>query len=360
MAVYQRGENWYIDFNFKGHRIRESIGPSRKDAEKVIAKKKTDVIENKYLDIREEPELVSFYDFAKEYLESVKEDKKPSNYQRLLSLMRQVNREFETKIIQEITAQEIEKYKGKRKKQVKPATINREVALLKHMFTKALEWGRLKENPAKKVKLLDGEVERVRYLMPDEIKTLLSKCDDFLRPIVIVAVNTGLRKGELFSLRWRDINFEVGIISILKTNTKNKTRKDIPMNKAVTATLTGMSRRGQHVFCKEDGAILKYSSVRKSFGKAVRKSGIEDFRFHDLRHSFASNLVMAGVDILIVQQLMGHKDLKMTLRYSHLSPAYKAKAVTELDKRFALDERDSMSQNPPHQDNLKKEEWANA
>lgn len=119
MAVYQRGKNWYIDFTFHGERIREMIGPSRKGAEKVIAKRKAEIAENKFLDVRKEPEPISFYDFAKEYLQWAKANNKPSSYIRDLSLMRQLNSEFESKSIQEITTWQIEKYKAKRKDEIK-------------------------------------------------------------------------------------------------------------------------------------------------------------------------------------------------------------------------------------------------
>ncbi|MEI9475235.1 MAG: hypothetical protein WCO26_01475 [Deltaproteobacteria bacterium] len=104
MSVYQRGNNGYVDFTFKGQRVRESIGPSRKDTEKVISKKKTEIIENKYLDIRKEPEPVKFYDFAKEYLQWGKVNRKASSYVRLTSTMRRLNEEFGGKALQEITS----------------------------------------------------------------------------------------------------------------------------------------------------------------------------------------------------------------------------------------------------------------
>ncbi len=148
MAIYKRGKNWYIDFTFKGQRIRESIGPSRKGAEKVIAKKKAEIAENKFLDVRKEPDPVKFHEFAKEYLTWAKANKKPSSYGRDLYTMRIFDREFEAKNIQDITTWQVEKYKVKRKEQFKPATVNREMALLKHMFSKAVEWGKMKENPA--------------------------------------------------------------------------------------------------------------------------------------------------------------------------------------------------------------------
>ena len=186
MAIYKRGDNWYIDVTFKGQRIRESIGPSRKDADKVIAKRKTEIVENKFLDVRKEPDPIEFHAFAVEYLEWSRTEHKPSSVQRKTSLMRQVEKEFEGKNIHEITTWQIEKYKAKRREEVKPATVNREIALLKHMFTKAIEWSKLKDSPAKKVKLLKGEVKRVRFLMPSEVQTLLFNCMDHLKPIVKV------------------------------------------------------------------------------------------------------------------------------------------------------------------------------
>ena len=356
MAIYQRGNQWWIEFRYKKKRYREPIGPDEDLARDVLAQRRVEIRENRFFpDKVKEPDPVKFYDFAKQYLEWAKANKKALSYRNLLSLMRQVNREFEEKAIQEITTWQIEKYKAKRKEEVKkprkknltkavknvspgsqakiikPATVNRELALLKHMFTKAIEWGKLKENPAKKVKLLKGEVRRVRYLMPDEVRRLLSNCTDHLKPIVTVALNTGMRKSEILGLTWNQVNFEQGIITL--TDTKNGERRDIPMNETVKATLKVVERKGDHVFCNGEGET--FANVRRSFDTAVRKSMIEDFRFHDLRHCFASSLIMQGVDIMTVKELMGHKDLTMTLRYSHLAPSHKTKAVNVLDTAWS-------------------------
>lgn len=376
MAVYQRGKNWYIDFTFHGHRVREMIG-SRKVAKAVIAKRRGEIAENKFLDVRKDPEPVKFYDFAKRYLQWARANKKPSSYKRDLSRMRMLDREFGTMDIRKITAQKLEEYATKRATKVrrpggvigclggngtgsemwfvdyhnsrgrkvrktftskkgaeayldriqrpmKPASVNREMAVIRHMLSKAFDWGIIQENPAKRVKMLKGEVKRLRYLMPDEFQRLLSNCPDDLKPIVTVASHTGLRKGELLGLQWDQVNFEKGIISIL--DTKNGERRDIPMNETVRAALNGIQRNGDHVFCHED------NKLRRSFDAVVKNSGIEDFRFHDLRHTFASNLVMEGVDIMAVKELLGHKKLDMTLRYAHLAPNYKTKAVNVLDR----------------------------
>src|SRR5512139_2001939 len=114
MAIYQRGENWYIDFTFKGQRIRESIGPSRKGAEKVIAKRKAEIAENKYLDVRKDPDPVKFHDFAVEYLQWAKANKKVSTCARELYIVRNLDKEFAGKNMQDITPWLIEKWKSKR------------------------------------------------------------------------------------------------------------------------------------------------------------------------------------------------------------------------------------------------------
>ena len=136
MSIYQRGENWYIDFTFKGQRIRESIGPSRKGAEKVMAKKKAEIAENKFLDVRKDPDPIEFYDFAKKYLQWNKANKKLSSYHRDLCAMRIFDRDLGGKTIQEITTWQIEKYKMKRSEKLKPTSVNREIAVLKHMFSR--------------------------------------------------------------------------------------------------------------------------------------------------------------------------------------------------------------------------------
>jgi len=341
MSIYKRGESWYIDFTFKGERIRESIGPSRKGAEKVISKKKAEIAENKYLDVRMDPAPVKFHDFAKEYLEWSKTNKKESTYYGDHTMMRHLDNEFEEKTIQDITLWDIEKWKAKRKEKVKPATVNRELALVKSLFSKAVEWGKIKESPAKKVKLLKlkGSDRRVKFLMADEVQKLISNCSNKIRAVVIIALNTGMRRSELLDLKWDQVNFEQGILTLL--DTKNNDRRDIPMNETVKNTLRAMERRGPYIFDGITPQIIKYG-----FSDARIKAGRPDLRFHDLRHCFASGLVMEGVDLNTTRELLGHRDLKMTLRYAHLAPSYKTKAVNVLDK--------SWSQNPPQEEEVKK------
>jgi site-specific recombinase XerD len=347
MSVYKRGENWYIDFTFHGHRVREMIGPSRKGADKVIAKRKTEIAENKYLDKRKELEPIKFHDFSVQYLQWAKANKAKNSYNRDLTSMRHLNKEFENRNIHEITLEEVEGYYSKRK-EISIYSANRELALLKHFYRKATEWKKVKENPTKEVKVrLKEEVQRIRFLMPNEIQILLSCCPDNLKPIVTVALHTGMRREEILSLKWTQVNLLTGIIHLDKT--KNHESRNIKMNVTVRSALSQIEHRSEFVFCKPDGS--RYSQLPGPFEDVVKKAGIEDFHFHDLRHTFASTLVMAGKDILVVQKLLGHKKLDMTLRYAHLAPNY-GDAVNILDGIFTpieAEKEGELSLNPPQE-----------
>ena len=333
MAIYQRGDNWYVDFRFKGQRIRESIGPSRKGAEKVIAKKKAEIAENKFLVIRKDPDPITFHEFAKDYLEwervNYKPSSRPQDLSKMsrpqdLSKMRMLDKTFGEKNIHEITAWEIERWKVKRKKEVSAGTVNRELALLKSMLSKAVEWKRLKESPAKGVKLFKGATNRLRYLLPGEVQTLIVNCPEYLKDIVTVAVNTGMRRGEMLGLTWPRVDLGGGKITL--TDTKNSEGRVVFMNETVKATLNGLERKSDFVFPVTVGIM------KKDYDEAVEKAKIDNFTFHDLRHTIASDLAMAGVELNDIRDLLGHKSITMTLRYAHLSPAHKSRAVTILDR----------------------------
>jgi integrase len=173
---------------------------------------------------------------------------------------------------------------------------------------------------------------------------LIDECDPHLRPIVITAFNTGMRKGEILSLTWEQVDLRHGFL--LLNVTKSGDRREIPINQTLRDTLMAIPRHitSPYVFWQgEDGR--RYGDVKKSFRSALRRAGIKDFTFHDLRHTTGSHLVMAGVDITTVKELLGHKTLSMTMRYAHLAPDHKAKAVTLLeplhDKNMTINEKRS-------------------
>lgn len=227
----------------------------------------------------------------------------------------------------------IKKFKAERIKEVKPASVNRNLTDLKSIFNKAVSWGKFKgPNPVKQVKMFKENNERVRFLEKEEIVKLLAGCNRTLKSIVIVALNTGMRLGEILGIKWQDIDIKRGVIHLYTT--KNGGKREIPINEQVKTALirTRKHPQSEYVFCKRDGSRLR--DIRTSFFTALEKSGIKNFHFHDLRHSFASHLVMSGIDLNTVRELLGHKSLRMTIRYSHLSPDHKKRAVDILSKRM--------------------------
>jgi integrase len=333
MGIFQKGNNWYIDYYVKGRRKRKKIGHSKKLALQVLNDVRLKIAKGEYLGIFDEKKI-PFEEYAKQYLAFSKANKAWTSQRRDQFSIDVLASFFKRRYLFEITPEIIEKYKAARLEKVTPASVNRELACLKHMYTKAIEWGYVKMNPAKGVRLLKEPPGRLRYLNPEEIERLVSACASHIRPIVITALNTGMRKSEILNLRWQEIDLVNRKITII--NAKNNESRIIPINQTLYQDLLALSQKamGEYVFPGRNGRPFK--EIKKAFHSALKTAGIEDFRFHDLRHTFGSHLVMQGVDLKTVQQLMGHKEIKMTMRYSHLSPEYVQKAVEKLDGLWTL------------------------
>lgn len=340
--IYKRGNNWYIGYSVNGIWKRETAGKSKRFAEIALGKRKADVKEGRFLDIRK-AEKINFEEFAETFLSlHSRVNKKPKVVKRDKVILRNLCTHFGDKWLHEITPMKIEEYKKERAKDkigaknIANATINRELACLKCMFNKAIEWGKIDSNPMKKVKLLNENNTRVRYLEKGELQKLIEACPPQLREIVIVAAYTGMRKSEILDLKWQDISFEQGLIYIAQP--KSGEREQVMMNETVRRALGAVKKNPQsnYVFHKSDGACLK--DVRKKFETALKTCGIIDFRFHDLRHTFASQLVMNAVDIATVQKLMRHRSINVTMRYAHLSEAHKRNAIEVLDRELAIND----------------------
>jgi integrase len=216
------------------------------------------------------------------------------------------------------------------------------------MFTKAGDWNMVSESVCKtvhRVKMFKVDNARIRFLSATEIMELLAACDhvsmfkngktevkkqDHLKPIIIFALNTGCRKSEILSLKWDQVDLIHGFINLTKT--KNGESRQIPINDVLRVMLKGLIRRLDvpWVFYNPETGT-RFTDCTHSFYTACKKAGIQDFHFHDLRHTFASHLVMGGVDLTTVSRLMGHKSLAMTLRYAHLAPDHLANAVNVLN-----------------------------
>ncbi|MCP4651899.1 MAG: tyrosine-type recombinase/integrase [Candidatus Omnitrophica bacterium] len=332
-TLRKRGNNWHIDYRAYGQRYRECIGTSRKLAQDVLRKRMVEIAEGKFLD-KKKKFTIKFEEFASNYVEVYSKHNKKS-WKDDVSRISVLGRTFNGMPLHKITPLMVEEYKAKRVKEVKPATVNRELACLKHMFTKAVAWNKAEDNPVKKVKLFKENNKRLRYLEQHEVDALLAVCNGYLKNIVVVALNTGMRRGEILGLKWADIDFRRGIIYLLET--KNGHKREVPMNKSVKQALVRQRKHkdSEYVFYKKDGSSI--GSVKKSFLYAIKKTGIINFKFHDLRHTFASHLVMSGIDLNTVRELLGHKSMQMTLRYAHLSPGFRQGAVEVLDRKWSPD-----------------------
>jgi len=271
------------------------------------------------------------------------------------------------KKLPEITPWLVEKHRTKRRKAGKAATtINRDMVALRAALSKAVEWQLLDEHPLKETKPLKTDKGGiVRYLTPAEEKRLrdaltardkriiqgrengnawrerrgyeaipaiTGQYGDHLTPAVLLTLNTGLRRGELLALTWDAVNLKAKTLTLKGEHTKSETTRHLPLNQEALAVLKAWrdqtSKTGL-VFPARDGG--KLDNMKKSWAGVLVAANITGFRWHDMRHSFASHLVMAGVDLNTVRELLGHSDIKMTLRYSHLAPEHKAAAVAVLD-----------------------------
>ena len=221
---------------------------------------------------------------------------------------------------------------------IAPATVNRYLQALSHAFTIAIrEWGWLENNPVRRVRRLKEPRGRVRFLSDDERGRLLDACREShqpnLYPLVLLAISTGARSGELRALRWPDVDLERNVAVL--HHTKNGERRVIPLS---GPALDDMKKRSKVrridtdlVFANENGTA---PFPRKAWERALRAAAIEDFRFHDLRHSAASYLAMSGATLAELAEILGHKTLAMVKRYSHLTDQHTSRVVARMNERI--------------------------
>ena len=326
MAVYRKNEAWWIDTYIKGRRIRRKIGPDKETAELVEKDLKVKAAKGEHLGIMEERKI-RFEDFAREYLEWCQANKAERTYQVDQHIInRRLTPFFQGHYLASIKPKALEDYKTHRFRTIQPRTVNRELAVLRSMFTRAIEWQFLKAHPMAEVKDFKFQERPPAFLTPDQLGQLLEACNQQrLYVFVILAAHTGMRKSEVFNLRWSDVDFNRAELTVRQT--KNNEYRIIPMNELVRDTLKEHPRHITSELVMTHGDGTPYKKVDKAFHTALEKAKLPRIRIHDLRHSFASNLVTAGAPLNVVQELLGHKDIKMTMVYAHLAPNAKRAAV---------------------------------
>lgn len=245
---------------------------------------------------------------------------------------------FGDKLLTEIQPLVLEKWRSKRLKSgISPATINRDINNLKASLAKAKEWRFISENPLVNFKPTQiDKAAKIRYLDQDEYQRLLSvvntyKRSDYMKPLIVLSLNTGLRRGELFQLTWKNVDFTNKLLTVEGGISKTGNTRHVPLNSYALEILEEWHNHGSSnelVFYQNDGKAL--TTVQRQWEAISKLARIDNFRWHDMRHHFASRLVMASVDLNTVRELLGHSDIKMTLRYAHLAPEHKAQAVAKL------------------------------
>lgn len=335
----RRSGCWYVRFTIDGKQWERSTGES--DRDKALCKISEIVKEVSYeatygSKVKDKP--LTLLELAKEYTDYSKAHKEDSTHSKEASKMKHILEAFGNHKLSQITPRDIERYMERRKQTAKPATANREFSLLRHMLSKAVDWDYLKNNPAKRVKPFKEPPGRTRFLSQDECERLLDACKytQGLYEIALTALLTGMRKGKLMGLTWDNIDLERMEITLRKT--KNNETRVIPIAEDLLPVLSGLKAKtlGLLVFTRPDGT--PYGDPHHRFERVCKLSGIEDFRFHDLRHTFASYLAMAGHSAFTIQRLTGHKTIAMAQRYTHLSESHTRAAIDQLGAKVVQSE----------------------
>ncbi len=334
--LYKVGNSWMIDFVFRGQRYRENIGPVSKTIAKEIRDRRKRAIAEGRLEITEQVKDLPFPTALEKYLEYYEANRRPRSYERHVHSGTKLKAFFGNSRLSSISSFMIEKYKRERKEaKAADATVNRELALLKNLFNMCIKWGFARKNPVREVKMYREDNGRTRYLSQEEAQALLTACNPDLRVVVLTAMHTGFRKSEIMSLCWSSVDMRNHSITVESCYAKNAETRTVPITDDLFDALRQLkSERDRDsddlVFINRYGK--PWTDWRTAFGNAVDRAGLKDFRFHDLRHCYGSWLAMSGVSGKAQMELMGHKDPKMTMRYTHLSMDYKRDFVAKLPK----------------------------
>jgi integrase len=341
MGLYRRKDSdiWWMCFVAGGRQYRRSTETTDKRlAEKVLAKVQTQVVEGRWFEI-DEAKTRTFDEMMEVYFTKISD--KPSTLERKKGAFPHLREFFTGRMIDSITSDLVDDYKKRRRDRDSAAdsTILNEVRLLSHAFN-TVKWAR--ENPvrgAKRIRLKSGEIDR--WLTPEEEQALMPKTGGklygALTDIVVFGLNTGMSQEEILKLQWQQVDLFRKTLDTgrAKTDRQGLNVRTIPLNVTVYTLLKERAKENGmsgYVFRDENGGRIEADKLKKEFKKAVKESGIAHFRFHDIRHTFATRLVQAGIDLYKVSKLLGHRDVSTTQRYAHHYPESLRDGVEILDK----------------------------
>ncbi len=315
MAIFKKRGKWWIGYRVNGQRRREPTGAtSHALAKEILAKRLNEASERKHF-----PGRVAN---ASAFL--MVADKFWSLHGRYMlskswsCMIKQVKAALGAKRISDIGPADIQRYYNETAARTSNSTANRHLTLIKSIFNKAKAWGDFYgDNPCGMVKKQREAAHRLRYLSGEEIKALLAVAHPRLYPVLVCALLTGMRQGEILGLTWENVSLDRDILYVLKT--KSGRPREIPIVGKLREALISLGP-------KQSGPVFEVPliMVRRYFEKALKDAGIFGFRFHDLRHTFASHFVMRTNDLPALQNILGHSSPLMTQRYAHLSRGHLA------------------------------------
>lgn len=309
-------------------------------ARRILAARQNSVEEARLQGLRSIDDLLSrqpsvtLRQFSKEFVTHAQAQTRPNTCARYEHLLRKhVLPALGDLRLTEINPGHVQRFADMRLKDAAPATVRQELAVLSGIFREALKRDLVQRNPVALVRKPRADNEVVRYLNRQEEARLFAFAPEHLRDVILFALNTGLRDAEIRGLTWADVSLEDRHIVV--RHTKSKRDRIVPMNDRVFALLDGLPRHisSPYVFTNRETETRYTNAFNNTGWKALlQRAGVENFRFHDLRHSFASRLAQAGVPILAIKELLGHASITMTMRYAHLAPSNRRDAVMVLDR----------------------------
>jgi len=324
---------WWMSFMYQGQQVRRSTGTADKRlAEAILGQVKVQIVEGRFFDKSKEQER-TLTELLDRYLNE--HAARRANHRRELTSVKNLNTFFGNPTLDQITPKRIVAYKNHRYTDgVKPATINRELASLKKAFNLARrEWEWCEDNPVCRVSMEQEHNTRDRWLTADEETRIMSAAPAWLRELMVFAIHTGMRQGEILGLTWAGVDLFRRTVTVFKS--KNGERRTLPLNQTALDLLKhkagSRSVDTELVFPSEAQTRLNPSNISRSLNLALEKAKMTDFHFHDLRHTCATRMVQAGVDLYKVQRLLGHKLPIMTQRYAHHYPESLRNGVDALD-----------------------------
>ena len=339
-TIFKKRGTWFLDYYLNGKRIRKSLKTSsKKIAQLALHDLEVKLVKN---DLGLTQKNIKVEDYLEEFLAWKKPRIAETTFNRIKSIFKLHFMPFLEKHaithLKQITPWHLEKYVTKRASLVKNNTINTEIVPVKNFLKVAVKWNYLQKNPADDIKRIPVKDQKTpRYLSEDEIETLLANSNGIIRLMALTAINTGLRKKELLNLEWQDLDFQRNMLKVAhdeRRQTKSKRTRFVPIKENLKQELLNHKNQAgsitptQKVFLSSRQTPMQYFNA--GLRKVYKRIGIKNAGIHTLRHTFASHLVMNGVDLYTVSKLLGHSDVKITQIYAHLAPDHLKAAVERL------------------------------